>query len=201
MAAPGDRAPNERKNMMHKMVIAGTAGATKRSFRPPAWTPLLPPLFWGVLAAFLAIVLAGEKFAWLTGGAAYGVAVLAILRIVWAFVGPRHGAFAEALRAPQRLVVKARQSLRRRAPLFPSGLLTDRTTAAAVVGLLTYVSVAGMFASASHLSGSHAFLAAHDAGLLALVGLVFLRLAGAVLTGVASGERLVQAALKRGRRC
>jgi cytochrome b len=201
MAAPGDRAPNERKNMMPKMVRAGPAGGAKPSFPPLAWTPLLPPFFWGVLAAFLAIVLAGEKFAWLTGGAAYGVAVLAILRIVWAFVGPRHGAFAEALRAPQRLVVKARQSLRRRAPLFPSGLLTDRATAAAVMGLLTYVWFTGMLASASHLSGSHAFLAAHDAGLLALVGLVFLRLAGAVLASVAAGERHVQAALQRGRRC
>ncbi len=186
--------------MINKMVRAGPAGGAKPSFRPPAWTPLLPPLFWGVLAAFLAIVLAGDRFAWLTTGAAYGLAVLAILRIVWAFVGPRHGAFAKALRTPQRLVVKARQSLRRRAPLFPSSLLTDRTTAAAVVGLLTYVSVAGMLASASHLSGSHKFLAALDAGVLALVGLVFLRLAGAVFTSIASGERLVQAALKRGRR-
>ncbi len=186
---------------MDKMVISGPAGGAKPSLRPPAWRPLLPPLFWGVLAAFLAIGLAGEKFAWLTAGATYGVAVLAILRIVWAFVGPRHGAFARALQAPQRLVVKARQSLRRRAPILPSGALTDRATAAAVVGLLAYVSVAGMLASASHLSGSHALLAAHDAGLLALVGLVFLRLAGAVLTSVASGERLVQATLKRDRRC
>jgi hypothetical protein len=164
--------------MMNRMVMTSPTGGAKPSLLPAAWMLLPSPLFWGLFAAFVAFALAGERFAWLTAGAFYGVSVLAILRTIWAFVG-------------------SRQDLRRRAPLRLNGLLSDRTTAAALLGLATYVSLAGMLASASNLSGSHAFLAAQDASLLALLGLVFLRFAGAALASVAAGERLVRAALGR----
>ncbi len=163
---------------MHRTVMTIPAGGAKPSSRPAAWALLPSPLLWGLFAAFVAFALAGERFASLNAGAFYGVAVLTILRAIWAFVGPRQGA-------------------RRWAPLRLSGLLSDKATTAAVVGLATYVSVAGMLATASNLSGSHVFLAAHDAGVVALLGLVFLRFAGAALAGVAAGERLVRAALRR----
>jgi cytochrome b len=158
-------------------------------------------LIWALFAAYIAFYLAGARYLWLTAGACYALAVLVVMRVVWAFVGARHGRLAEALHSPRRLLVTARQNLRRLAWPFPSRLPTARAMVVAIIGLLVYVSATGMLMTASPLSGSHTLRAAHDAGVYGLVGLVFLGLLWAVLEGVAEGESLVRRTFERGGRC
>lgn len=157
-------------------------------------------LVWALFAAYVAIYLAGARHVWLTVGAGYAIAVLASMRIIWAFVGAPNGRLAEALHSPARLLVSARHNLRRLALPFLLRLSPARSMVVAIAGLLAYVSVTGTLMTASPLSGSHALLAAHDAGVFALVGAVFLGLVWAILEGAARGERLVRRSFERGNR-
>jgi cytochrome b len=183
---------------MEKPILLGPGDAT----RAPgvALAPISQLLLWSLFAAYVAVLLAGQRYGWFTMSVGYAIAVLAILRMIWAFVGPRRNRLAEVINSPRRLVARARQNASPWARSLLTRLASPKATVTAFLALLAYVSATGMLMTASPLSGSHVMLAAHDAGVYSLLGLVFLRLTWAVLEGVAFGERLAGNASRRGRR-
>jgi cytochrome b len=164
---------------------------------PPAtvavWDSFVRLFHWSLVALFVCAFVTGDEFAWLHIGAGYAIAVLVILRIIWGFVGPGNARFAEFVRPPGEVAAFLRDSLRLRARRYLGHNPAGGAMIVAMLGLLTFVSVTGMLLTTDAFWGAQAMKAAHEFGVYAMVGLVFLHLAGILLASIEHGENLVRA--------
>jgi cytochrome b len=171
----------------------GQAGGATPPATVAVWDPFVRLFHWSLVALFVCAFLTGDEIAWLHIGAGYAIAVLVILRIVWGFVGPRNARFAAFVRPPGEVAAFLRDSLSLKARRYLGHNPAGGAMIVALLGLLTYVSITGMLLTTDAFWGSHALKEAHEAGVYALVGLVFLHLAGVILASVEHGENLVRA--------
>jgi cytochrome b len=164
---------------------------------PPAtvkvWDPFVRLFHWSLVVLFVCAFATGDEIAWLHISAGYAIAVLVILRIIWGFVGSGNARFRAFIRPPGEVMAFLRDSLRLKAPRFLGHNPAGGAMVVAMLGLLTYVSVTGMLLTTDSYWGSHAVKEAHEAGVYAVVGLVFLHLAGVLLASIEHGENLVRA--------
>ncbi len=182
--------------MMSAPAAAGTAGGATPP-APPGWVAVWDPfvrLFhWSLVALFVAAYATGDEIGWLHVRAGYAVVALVALRVVWGFVGPRNARFASFLRSPVEALAFLRDSLRLRAPRHLGHNPAGGAMILAMFATLAYVSVTGILLTTDAFWGSHAMKEAHEAGVDAMIGLVFLHLAGVALASFEHGENLVRA--------
>jgi cytochrome b len=164
---------------------------------PPAtvavWDPFVRLFHWSLVALFICAFVTGEEIAWLHQAAGYAIAALVTLRIGWGFVGPRNARFATFVRPPAEVLSFLRDSARLKARRHIGHNPAGGMMILALLGLLTLVSATGMLLTTDAFWGSHLMKAAHETGVYALLGLVFLHLAGVALASIEHGENLVRA--------
>lgn len=174
-------------------VMIGQAGGATPPATVAVWDPFVRLFHWSLVTLFIVAFATGDEIAGLHIGAGYAIAVLVILRIIWGFVGPRNARFASFIRPPGEVLAFVRQSLRLSAPRCLGHNPAGGAMIVAMFGLLAYVSVTGILLTTDAFWGSHMMKEAHEAGVYAMAGLVFLHLAGVALASVEHGENLVRA--------
>jgi cytochrome b len=173
--------------------LSGQAGGATPQTTVAVWDPFVRLFHWSLVALFFCAFVTGDEIAWLHIAAGYAIAVLVTLRIVWGFFGPGNARFSAFVRPPGEIAAFLRDSLRLKARRYLGHNPAGGAMIVALLGLLTFVSITGILLTTDAFWGSHAMKEAHEAGVYALVGLVFLHLAGVVLASVEHGENLVRA--------
>jgi cytochrome b len=168
------------------------AGRSTRPATGKVWDPFIRTFHWSLVTLF-GLAWATADLQSLHRPAGYAILALALLRVVWGFVGSRHARFTDFVRSPAVTLAYARDLLAGRAPRHHGH---SPLAAVMILALLTMLVATGAsgwlmtldsYRSVEWLEELHEGLASVT---LALVGLHVLAVA---IMSVVHGESLVRA--------
>lgn len=174
------------------------------------WDPLVRVFHWSLVTAFIVAYVTEDHFLGLHVQAGYTIIGLVLFRLLWGFIGTRHARFSDFVRGPQAVVAYLKSLLSRHPAHYvghnPAGgwmviALLVSLLLTTLSGLLTYgigESAAGPFAALGGNPGgfwSEAMEEVHEVLANFTLLLVFVHVAGVIVSGLLHHENLVRAML------
>ena len=170
------------------------------------WDPLVRLFHWGLVASFALAYLSEDDWMDLHVYAGYTLLGLLAFRLVWGFIGPRHARFTDFVRRPSAVLEYLRELLVLRAPRYlghnPAGgamvvllllsLVLTSITGLAAYGAEGYGPLAGWTAGLVGL-GREAMEEVHEFSANLTLSLIFVHIAGVLVSSVLHKENLVRA--------
>ena len=170
------------------------------------WDPLVRLFHCRLVASFTLAYLSEDDWMDLHVYAGYTLLGLLAFRLVWGFIGPRHARFADFVRRPSVVLEYLRELLVLRAPrylghnpaggamivLLLLGLVLTSITGLAAYGAEGYGPLAGWTAGQAGL-GREAMEEVHEFSANLTLLLIFIHIAGVLVSSVLHKENLVRA--------
>lgn len=174
------------------------------------WDPLVRVFHWSLVTAFIVAFVTEDHYLGLHVQAGYTIIGLVLFRLLWGVIGTRHARFADFVRGPQAVLAYLKSLLTRQPSHHlghnPAGgwmvlALLVALLLTTLTGLLTYgigESAAGPFAALGGNPGgfwSEAMEEVHEVLANLTLLLVFIHVAGVIVSSVLHHENLVRAML------
>lgn len=168
------------------------------------WDPLVRVFHWSLALFFFIAFLSGDHFLTLHVWAGYTVALLLCFRLFWGVVGTPYARFSSFVRTPSAVIDYLRAMLRLRVPHYLGHNPAAAAMVIALLAILALVTTTGMIIIAAEGQGPLAgsLLASLDANAMEEVHeiladlaltLVFLHLAGVLVSSLLEGQNLPRA--------
>jgi cytochrome b len=153
------------------------------------WDLFVRVFHWSLVAAFAIAWTSAEYWPSLHEQTGYFIATLIVLRIVWGFIGPRYARFNQFIRP----LADVREYLAALAQARPTAHIGHNPAAGWMVIML--LSVLALTVFSGWAIGSGHWEDAHEVAAGTLLALIFVHVAGVVLSSYVHKENLVAAML------
>lgn len=170
------------------------------------WDPLVRIFHWSLVASFLLAFITQDDWLDLHLVAGYSVALLIASRLIWGLIGTRYARFTQFVKSPFEVVLYLKQMLTLRVPHYVGHNPAAAAMILSLIISIILISITGMAIIAAEGKGPLAgtFFAALNAEWMEEIHeffanftlmLVFLHVAGVIVSSLLEGENLVRAML------
>jgi len=156
------------------------------------WDPLVRVLHWAVAALVLTAFLSSDaKHFHMAIG--YAATALALLRIAWGFLGPRHARFRDFVHGPRAILDYLASLARLRAPRHLGHNPAGGAMIVALLGLIVLAGVSGWLSQTNAYFGVLWIEDVHAFAGNTIIFLAILHVSGVLFSSLLHGENLIRA--------
>jgi cytochrome b len=168
------------------------AGRPERPATVPVWDPVVRVFHWSLVASF-AVAWFSEDSGRLHETAGYVVLTLVAIRLVWGFVGTRHARFRDFVPSPATLTAYLRDMIALRAKRHLGHNPAGSVMIVLLLVMLVLTGGSGWLMTTDAFWGVEWVEELHEAAANLTLALVFLHLAGVLVSSLMHRENLVLA--------
>ena len=164
---------------------------------PPAtvkvWDLLVRVFHWSLVALFIIAYATGDEVERVHIAAAYAIAGLIVLRLVWGVLGPRHARFSTFIRTPREVFAYLRDTILLKAPRYLGHNPAGGAMILALLAMLTGTCITGYMMTTDAYWGAKWLEHVHEVVANLTVALIALHVLGVLIASFEHRENLVKA--------